>query len=119
MPRYSLLRHTDAPDDPSGCHIDLLLEDGPACRTWRLPELPSINGAAQDAVSLPAHRLVWLDPRSAAVSGNRGWAERIGGGHYRGALPEQVDADLNVELSDGPLAGQLTISAGLCRVTRP
>ena len=26
LPRYSLLRHIDAPDDPSGCHYDLLLE---------------------------------------------------------------------------------------------
>ena len=30
--RYSLLRHTGAPDDPSGCHYDLLLEDGETCR---------------------------------------------------------------------------------------
>jgi hypothetical protein len=119
MPRYSLLRHTDAPDDPSGCHIDLLLEDGPACRTWRLPELPRLNGPAQDAIPLPAHRLVWLEPRSAAVSGNRGWAERIGAGLYRGDLPEQQDADVAVELSDGPLAGQLRIAAGLCAITSP
>ena len=36
MARYALLRHTDAPDDPSGCHFDLLLEDGDACRTWHV-----------------------------------------------------------------------------------
>ncbi len=83
MPRYSLLRHTDAPDDPSGCHIDLLLEDGASCRTWRLPKLPCINGPAQEAIPLKAHRLVWLEPRRAAVSGNRGWAERIGAGIYQ------------------------------------
>ena len=119
MPRYSLLRHTDAPDDPSGCHIDLLLEDGPTCRTWRLPKLPCINGPAQEAVPLQAHRLVWLEPRRAAVSGNRGWAERIGAGIYRGQLPDESSAAVVLELSDGPLAGRLTINGGLCRLTRP
>ena len=44
MARYALLRHTDAPDDPSGCHFDLLLEDGDACRTWRLAKVPALNG---------------------------------------------------------------------------
>ena len=39
MHRYSLLRHTGAPDDPIGCHFDLLLEDGASCRTWRLQEV--------------------------------------------------------------------------------
>ena len=43
--RYSLLRHTGAPDDPSGCHYDLLLEDGEPCRGWRLPAIPARNGA--------------------------------------------------------------------------
>jgi len=87
MPRYALLRHTGAPDDPSGCHFDLLLEDGATCRTWRLADVPTIDAAQQDAVPLPAHRLVWLDPRSAAVSGGRGWAERIGSGRYKEACP--------------------------------
>ena len=45
MPRYALLRHTGAPDDPGGCHFDLLLEDGATCRTWRLADVPSIDAA--------------------------------------------------------------------------
>ena len=71
MPRWSLLRHTGAPDDPSGCHFDLLLEDGKACRTWRLNQPPELGLAPQPAAALPDHRLVWLDPRSAAVSGEQ------------------------------------------------
>ena len=119
MPRYSLLRHTDAPDDPTGCHIDLLLEDGASCRTWRLPDTPQANGPPQPAVPLPPHRLVWLEPRSAAVSGNRGWAERIGAGSYFGCLPEAKDAEVNLEISDGPLAGRLQINRQGCQLTRP
>ena len=87
MPRFALLRHTGAPDDPSGCHFDLLLEDGASCRTWRLADIPIVNAAEQDAIPLTAHRLIWLEPRSAAVSGGRGWAERIRAGRYQGSLP--------------------------------
>ena len=118
MPRYALLRHTGAPDDPNGCHFDLLLEDGEACRTWRLDQPPQLEHTPQTAVPLPAHRLVWLEPRSAAVSGNRGWAERVMAGRYSGALPQQSDAPVRVQLRDGELNGVLVINAGTCQLRR-
>ena len=118
MPRYALLRHTGAPDDPSGCHIDLLLEDGDICRTWRLETVPRLNDGAQAAVPLPAHRLIWLGPRSAAVSGNRGWAERIRAGSYSGVLPSNKDADVKVQL-EGDLQGCLRINSGHCSLSNP
>ena len=119
LPRYSLLRHTDAPDDPSGCHYDLLLEDGDGCRTWRLSRIPTSDGCSQDATALPVHRLVWLEPRSAAVSGGRGWAERVMAGHYSGALPSNPDAPVYLNLLDGELQGRLQISAGHCTLFHP
>ena len=118
MPRYSLLLHTDAPNDPLGTHIDLLLEDAENCRTWRIPQLPHAGGASQEAVPLPPHRLLWLEPRSAAVSGNRGWAERLCSGHYSGVLPDEVTAAVNVILS-GDLEGRLQINKGRCRLSNP
>ena len=116
MHSYSLLRHTGAPDDPIGCHFDLLLEDGASCRTWSLQEPPRLDGAAQPAVELPAHRLVWLGPRSAAVSGDRGWAERVMAGHYTGDLPVDPEAAVQVRLLDGDLQGLLVIQAGCCQL---
>ena len=118
MARYALLRHTDAPDDPSGCHFDLLLEDGDACRTWRLQTIPSRDGRPQAAVPLPRHRLVWLEPRSAAVSGGRGWAERVMAGHFQGQLPHNPADPVDLSLLDGDLRGQLTIKQGLCSLRR-
>ena len=118
MPRYALLRHTGAPDDPSGCHVDLLLEDGDSCRTWRLATVPQLNAAAQPAVPLPAHRKVWLERRSAAVSGNRGWAERIHAGSYSGVLPNATDADVILQL-EGDLQGCLRINSGHCSLSNP
>ena len=118
MLRYALLRHTGAPDDPSGCHFDLLLEDGASCRTWRLATVPRLNGTAQPAIPLAAHRKAWLEPRSAAVSGNRGWAERIHAGNYSGELPNAKDADLVLQL-EGDLQGCLRINDGHCSLSNP
>ena len=119
LPRFSLLRHTDAPDDPSGCHYDLLLEDGDRCRTWRLARIPLADGSPQMATALPAHRLVWLEPRSAAVSGGRGWAERVMAGRYRGMLPADHQLPVELTLVDGDLQGQLTIKNGVCWLLHP
>ena len=118
MPRYALLRHTGAPDDPHGCHFDLLLEDGETCRTWRLNAPPCLDRPPQAAAALPAHRLAWLEPRSAAVSGNRGWAERVMAGRYSGVLPHNPGGPVQVQLRDGDLIGTLLISNGTCRIQR-
>lgn len=80
MPRYIILEHTGAPDDPAGRHFDLLLEAGEACRTWRLPEIPSPGGPSVTAVELAPHRLTWLDHEAGEVSGGRGFARRVEAG---------------------------------------
>ena len=118
MARYALLRHTGAPDDPSGCHFDLLLEDGDHCRTWRLANVPIPNGISQPAVPLPPHRLVWLEPRSAAVSGNRGWAKRVMAGTFDGDLPPDPGLPVVLHMVDGELQGILRIIDGHCSITR-
>ena len=86
MPRFILLEHTGAPDDPAGRHFDLLLEGGEACRTWRLAEIPSPAGPAVAAVAIAPHRLAWLDHVAGEVSGGRGFAQRIDGGTFEPAL---------------------------------
>ena len=80
MPRFVVLEHTGAPDDPAGLHYDLLVEAGDACRTWRLAALPVAGGGPVPAVELPPHRRAWLDHESGPVSGGRGFARRIDGG---------------------------------------
>ncbi len=102
MPRFILLEHTGAPDDPAGLHYDLLLEAGEACRTWRLEEIPSPAGPAVAAVAIAPHRLAWLDHVAGEVSGGRGFARRIDGGTYdpalegspKGSSPERIHVRL-------------------------
>jgi hypothetical protein len=82
MPRFALLEHTGAPDDPAGLHFDLLLEGPRACRTWRLVERPLPDGPAVAAHELAPHRLAWLDCVEETVSGGRGIARRVDSGTF-------------------------------------
>jgi len=98
LSRYLFLEHINAPDDPKCRHVDLLLEDGESCRTWRLSSVPLPNGPSFQAIPLPSHRLIWLERTSAAVSGGRGWGRRIVGGAFQGVLPDNPKELIRVEL---------------------
>ena len=98
LSRYLFLEHTNAPDDPACRHVDLLLEDGESCRTWRLSSVPLPNGPSLQAIPLPRHRLIWLERTSAPVSGGRGWGRRIVGGAFYGVLPDNPTERIRVEL---------------------
>ena len=122
--RYALLEHFGAPDDPRGCHLDLLLEDGDSCRSWRLEAIPRLDGPAVGATPIAPHRLIWLEREAAAVSGDRGWARRVVSGAMRSSLPADVDQLIRVELEGMAVIGLdqtvvLEISAEQCRLRSP
>lgn len=74
-PRFAILEH-----DHPVLHWDLLLEDGPACRTWRLSSPPH-EGATLAAEALPDHRLMYLDYEG-PVGGDRGTVTRWDSGRF-------------------------------------
>ena len=116
MPRFVLLEHTGHPDDPSGRHFDLLLEEPDACQTWRLAEIPLVGGEPVAAMPLPPHRLAWLDIEAGDVSGGRGFARRVDAGTYRwvpgnAAADEQASpAEVVIDLDGRTLRGTLLLS---------
>jgi hypothetical protein len=110
MPRYVLLEHVAAPDDPAGLHYDLLLEDGPTCRTWRLSGIPRACGEAVGAREIARHRLAWLDTVEGEVSGGRGRIRRIAGGAC------EPGDDGSLRFRSGPLAGRLVFEGDACRI---
>lgn len=123
MPRFILLEHSGAPDDPAGLHWDLLLEAGDACRTWRLAAIPRAGGPEVPAEAIAPHRLAWLDHEAGEVSGGRGFARRVDGGAFavvEGALTEDHPAGrLAVSLAGTTLAGTLVIEpVGEARIAR-
>jgi len=116
MPRFILLEHSGAPDDPAGLHWDLLLEAGDACRTWRLAAIPGPGGDAVPAEAIAPHRLAWLDHEAGEVSGGRGFARRVDAGAFTvidGSLAGDGPAGpLGVRLAGAAFAGTLVIEPG-------
>ena len=115
MPRFALLEHTGAPDDPTGRHVDLLVEDGDHCRTWRLSDVPLTNGPSVTAVEIAPHRKAWLDHLDGPVSGGRGRARRIDSGTCRLVTAGEAAA---IEIGSGVDAFTLRLENGLCAATR-
>ena len=114
MPRFVLLEHVGAPDDPAGIHYDLLLDAGHGlCRTWRLSAVPRPGGPPVDAGPLPAHRSAWLDHEAGEGSGGRGFARRIDAGLYEPAVAAAdhsgAGSEVAVTLSGTRLAGRLQL----------
>ena len=113
MPRFAILEHTGAPDDPAGRHFDLLVETGPACRTWRLMALPEHGGDTVAALELPPHRLVWLERQEGEVSGGRGFARRVDGGNYELCSSDAADiataTAIVLDLAGATLSGRLRV----------
>jgi DNA polymerase Ligase (LigD) len=85
MPRFVILEH-----DYPWLHWDLMLECGPALRTWRLAALPH-TGEGIDATAVFDHRLHYLDYEG-PISAGRG---RVVRWEY-GTFTEQMLGDQRV-----------------------
>ena len=114
--RWVLLRHTGAPDDLKGIHFDLLLEDKEFCRTWRLSDIPLLDGPYVDSIYISPHHLDWLDIKEKVVSGNRGVATRIKKGIFWQSLPSIENGFINLSLKWENAEGDLVIDENGCRI---
>ncbi len=114
--RWVLLRHTGAPDDFKAFHFDLLLEDKEFCRTWRLSDIPLVNGPSVDSVYIAPHKLDWLDIKEKVVSGNRGVATRIKKGIFFNSLPSLENGTINLYLTWEDVYCDLVIDENGCRI---
>ena len=114
--RWILLIHIDAPDDFKGIHFDLLLEDKEFCRTWRLSEIPLLDGPYVDSVHIAPHKLDWLDIEEKVLSGNRGVATRIKKGIFLKSLPSIEKSSINISLQWGDVDSDLVIDEKGCRI---
>tara|TARA_Y100001968_G_scaffold293408_1_gene299318 strand:+ start:152 stop:547 length:396 start_codon:yes stop_codon:yes gene_type:complete len=116
--RWVLLRHIGAPDDLRGIHYDLLLEDDDFCRTWRLSDIPFLDGPYVDSVYSTPHKLEWLDIQEKVVSGNRGVATRIKKGTFLQSLPIFLfqKSSLSISLNWDGIYCDLVIDENGCRI---
>ena len=114
--RWVLLRHTGAPDDLRGFHFDLLLEDKGVCRTWRLSDIPILDGPYVDSFYIAPHNLDWLDVKEKVVSGNRGLAIRIKKGIFFKSLPSNEKKFIKLSLKWEDVESDLLIDENGCRI---
>ena len=114
--RWVLLKHIGSPDDIKGLHFDLLFEDKEFCRTWRLSDIPLLNGPYVDAVCIAPHNLYWLDIEEKVVSGNRGVAIRIKQGIFLQSFPSVESSSINLSMIWDKLLVDLLIDENGCRI---
>ena len=111
-----MLKHIGSPDDIKGIHFDLLLEDKKFCRTWRLSDIPLLDGPYVDSVCIAPHDLYWLDIEEKVVSGNRGVATRIKQGVFWQSFPSVVSSSINLSLIWDKLEVDMVINEKGCRI---
>ncbi len=114
--RWVLLKHICSSNDEIGFHFDLLLEDGPKCRTWSLQKLPLLDGPVQKIIALPAHNLYWLETEGRFVSAGRGWAYPIDKGFFEGLLPLNHLESFEIVIQGRDFRGKLQIFNQLCKL---
>ena len=116
--RWVLLKHIGSPDDIKGVHFDLLLEDKEFCKTWRLSDIPLLDGPYVDSVYIEPHNLKWLDIEEKLVSGNRGFAKRIKQGVFLQSLPSVENGFIKLPVIWEKLEVSLVLDENGCRIFR-
>ena len=114
--RWVLLKHIGSPDDIKGVHFDLLLEDKEFCKTWRLSDIPLLDGSYVDSVCIAPHNLYWLDIEEKVVSGNRGVAKRIKQGVLLQSFPLVETSPIKISVIWDKLEVDLVLDEIGCRV---
>ena len=116
--KWVLLRHIGSPDDIKGVHFDLLLEGKEFCKTWRLSDIPLLDGPYVDSVSIAPHNLKWLDIEEKVVSGNRGVATRIKQGILLQSFSSVATNSIKLPLIWEKFEVDLLIDENGCRILR-
>ena len=114
--RWVLLRHIGAPNDVKGIHYDLLLEDDDFCRTWRLSDIPIVDGSCVNALHINPHKLEWLNIKEKVLSSNRGVVTRVKKGFFWSSLQDIQNSFINLSLQWEYIDVNLVIDKKGCRL---
>ena len=82
MNKWVLLQHKINKPDSKENHYDFLVENGKDCLTWKIFEIPQINGPSIEIIKQANHRLIWLYREKFTLSKERGQVQRMDYGTY-------------------------------------
>ena len=82
MNKWVLLQHKIDKPDCDDNHYDFLVENGKDCLTWKIFEIPQINGHSIEIRKQVNHRLIWLYREKYTLSNDRGLVQRKDYGIY-------------------------------------
>ena len=111
-----MLKHIGSPNDIKGVHYDLLLEDKEFCKTWRLNDIPLLDGPYVHSVSIAPHNLYWLDIKEKIVSGNRGFAKRIKQGNFLQSFASVEDHSIKLSITWDKREADLVLDENGCKI---
>ena len=94
----------------------MLLEDKEYCRSWRLSDIPLLDGPYVHSIRIAPHNLYWLDIEEKVISGKRGVATRIKQGTFLRSLPSVKSSAVNLSLTWDRLLVDLVIDENGCRI---
>tara|TARA_B100000214_G_scaffold195613_1_gene141540 strand:- start:262 stop:627 length:366 start_codon:yes stop_codon:yes gene_type:complete len=116
MNKWVLLQHEIARPDLVEIHYDFLVENGKDCLTWKIFELPQINGPSIEIIKQVNHRLIWLYREKYTLSHERGDVQRKDLGNYS-VIGDYLDEDNFSLLLDGKLfKGIFQKQSNYCRL---
>ncbi len=116
MNRWNLLKHEIIKDNLLDIHYDLLIEQGQTCFTWKILNLPELDGSAVDIFEHSNHRLIWLTKESQLLSKDRGYVERVDNGTFT-LLGKDLDRNnFSIFLKGNIFKGFFKKKGSLCRL---
>ena len=116
MNRWVLLEHTISNSSLLEVHFDLLIENGEDCLTWKIYEIPKLNGSFIQITKQPNHRLVWLNRNNHKLSRGRGYVKRIDNGKYSIIENSLSEENFSLFLNGNLMIGIFRKEANLCKL---
>ena len=116
MNKWVLLQHEiDRPDRIEN-HYDFLIENGKDCLTWKIFEIPKINGPLIEIIKQENHRLIWLYREKYTLSNMRGEVQRTDYGTYDVVGDSLDEENFSLVLNGNILNGILKKKLNLCQL---
>jgi len=116
MNRWVLLKHTATVSSLFEDHFDFLLENGPYCLTWKLYEIPKLNGSLVTIKKQSIHRLFWLTADQQELSRGRGYVKRVDYGKYFILENRISEENFSLELTGNSIIGIFRKQNDLCQL---